>query len=313
MNDNFKYDIAFSFCQEDENIAYEINDYLKDAHKVFIYSKRQNELVGSDGEIEFKRTFSEYSRVVVVLYREKYGTTTWTRIEEEAIRNRAYDEGYDFTIFIPLEENNAIPKYLPKTRIWYDYMRFGPQNAANIISFLVTERGGQAIKETPKEKAERIKRKIHFNDKLQNYLKSPDASIDANQEVENLFNICKEKANDIFNGLNFQITKDNLKFITIHHEKMLLTFRWSCYWSNSLENSKLEVTINKYRNSSDPFQSPTPYCIKKHQYDFEKNINWENIWRLKSNKSKSSYYKSNILFDLHVSEFLDFIEDEKPN
>ena len=37
--DRFSYDVAFSFLQADEALAYQINDQLQDSLKTFIYSK----------------------------------------------------------------------------------------------------------------------------------------------------------------------------------------------------------------------------------------------------------------------------------
>ena len=68
----------------------------------FIYSDRQTEIAGKDGEKEFNEVFGSQARLVVVLFREKWGQTSWTQIEETAIRNRAFNETYDFALFIPL-------------------------------------------------------------------------------------------------------------------------------------------------------------------------------------------------------------------
>ena len=58
------------------------------------------------------------ARVVVVLYRTGWGETPFTRIEMNAIKGRAFDTGYDFTIFIPVEKGVGLPPWLPKTQLW---------------------------------------------------------------------------------------------------------------------------------------------------------------------------------------------------
>ena len=105
----FKYDVAFSFCEEDEADATRLNDLLQDRLSTFLYSKKQEALAGTDGEETFSRVFAEEARVVVIFHRAKWGTTPWTRIEETAIRNRAFQKGYDFTLFIPREEPPKMP------------------------------------------------------------------------------------------------------------------------------------------------------------------------------------------------------------
>ena len=65
--------------------------------KAFIYSEQQKVLAGRDGEQLFNAVFGEKARVVVILFRKEWGQTPFTRIEETAIKNRAFDYGYDFT------------------------------------------------------------------------------------------------------------------------------------------------------------------------------------------------------------------------
>jgi len=51
MNGEFKYEVAFSFLQDDEQLALEIANRVRDRVSVgvFLYSERQDELVGTDG------------------------------------------------------------------------------------------------------------------------------------------------------------------------------------------------------------------------------------------------------------------------
>jgi hypothetical protein len=50
MDEEFKYDIAFSFLSQDETAAQQINDALQDRYQTFLYSERQKELAGTDGD-----------------------------------------------------------------------------------------------------------------------------------------------------------------------------------------------------------------------------------------------------------------------
>ncbi len=136
----YEFDVAFSFLAKDEGVAMAIASHLE-GRKVFIYSERQSELAGRDGEIRFKETFGEKSRLVVVLYRPDWGTTTWTRFEEEAIKNRAFDHGYSFTLFVAMETSNPAPKWLPRTQLWTNYQRFGVDGCAAIIDSKLNEMG----------------------------------------------------------------------------------------------------------------------------------------------------------------------------
>jgi len=296
MEPQFKYDVAFSFCQEDEQLAYEIADQLSDSIESFIYSKKQNELVGKDGEIEFKKTFSENARVVVVLYREKYGTTPWTRIEEDAIRGRAYNSGYDFTLFISLDKN--IPIYLPKTRIWYNIERFGTKGAATVISSLINEQGGEIKEISAKEKAGKLQRKLEFKSKVEAYRQSHEAIGNALKEVDRLFEVGETKVKETFNGLNYGFNMEPREYFRVVYQNFVLVVQWSRSFNNSLDKSGLKISF---------LENPSnQYKLKQYEYDFDKNVNWENVWRLRNNDNE--LFKTEYLVEKHLKELMDFIE-----
>ncbi len=107
--DDYKYEVAFSFLQDDEQLALEIADRIRDrvSVKVFVYSERQDELVGTDGVDVFSRVFGEESRIVPVLCRQGWGETKWTRVEENAIRARGFEEGHDFVLLVKLDATDV--------------------------------------------------------------------------------------------------------------------------------------------------------------------------------------------------------------
>jgi hypothetical protein len=166
MKPNFKYDVAFSFLSQDEKLAQDLFDLLKDTLNCFIHSEEQKKLAGTEGEVTFNKVFTEEARVVVILYRKGWGETNWTRIEETAIRNRGHDEGYDFALLIPLDEIPKPPKWFPKNRLWIGINRFGIENAATVIDARVQQQDGKpkilsladkiVIKEKQKEKRREI-------------------------------------------------------------------------------------------------------------------------------------------------------------
>jgi len=155
---DFKYDIAFSFTTDDEAVATQINDLIQDRYRTFLYSKAQDQLAGTDGELTFNSVFGKEARTVAVLLRPEWGHTPWTRIEETAIRNRAYSEGYDFTTFIVTAPKTQVPEWVPKTRLWYNLPRFGIKGAASLLEARIEERGGAAVEETIADRAARLQR-----------------------------------------------------------------------------------------------------------------------------------------------------------
>lgn len=85
-----KYDVAVSFLSRDEPIAAALYERLGEGLRVFFYPRSQEELAGTDGLESMRRPFTDESRMVVVLYREPWGKTEWTRVEETATKERRF-------------------------------------------------------------------------------------------------------------------------------------------------------------------------------------------------------------------------------
>lgn len=182
----FKYDVAFSFVAEDEPLATQLADQFEGRLEVFLYSRRQEQLAGTDGEKTFNEVFSKQARLVVVLYRDGWGQTPWTRIEETAIRNRAFDAGCDFVIFIPLDEKPAVPKWLPRTQLWVGLSRWGVSGAASVIDARFQELGGEPTQETLDHRAARVERTLNYEKHRENYLGSDAGVRGANESFGSL-------------------------------------------------------------------------------------------------------------------------------
>lgn len=174
--DAFEYEVAFSFVAVDESIAIRIADLLRDRFRVFVYSEQQKKLAGRDGEEAFANVFTRQARVVVIFYRQEWGKTPWTRIEETAIRGRAHDQGYDFTLWVPLDKAAVLPMWVPKTRLWYNLERFGDTGLLAVIEQLIQEQGGDTKPETLAERGERMQREIKLGDARTKLIEGYDPS-----------------------------------------------------------------------------------------------------------------------------------------
>jgi hypothetical protein len=118
MSNECEYDVAFSFLHQDEQLAIDVADRIRDRVKAFIYSEQQKDLIASDGVDNFSQVFLHGARVVVILFRETWGTTKWTRVEETAIKSRHLNEGPKFLIVASLDGTHPI--WYPDTWIWGD-------------------------------------------------------------------------------------------------------------------------------------------------------------------------------------------------
>lgn len=185
----FKYDIAFSFLGADEPLARELNTRLKDRVSTFIYSdaERQTRLAGRDGEEAFARVFGEEARTVAVLYRAGWGEKGFTAAEAAAIRNRAFDHSYEFTTFIPLDDPPAVPKWLPKNRIWFDMKKWGKDGAAAVLESRIREHDGEPTEASFEALAAQKVRAQREADERFAFLHRPDVFARASEEFERVF------------------------------------------------------------------------------------------------------------------------------
>lgn len=241
----YKYDVAFSFLAQDESLASELNDLLQDRLKTFLYSKRQGELAGTDGEQTFNSVFGEQSRVVVVLFREGWGESPWTRIEETAIRNRAYDHGYDFVKFIPLDDQPKVPKWLPRTQLWLGLKRWGVAGTASVIEARVEECGGEPHEESVQERAARLERSLTYNERRQRFLGSEEGvrSVDKSfDQLEEEFNALIEKIKSSGISMVFCLKKSGKKIVILG---LNIGFSLSLHrkYANTLTDTELIFTI----------------------------------------------------------------------
>lgn len=102
--DAVNYDVAISFLTTDEPLALELADNLTGL-EVFVYSKEQETIGGTDGLETFGHVFRDDSRIQAVLYRDGWGATPWTRVEAMAIRDKCLSDGFDNLVFVRLDDS----------------------------------------------------------------------------------------------------------------------------------------------------------------------------------------------------------------
>jgi len=117
------------------------------------------------------KVFAEESRIVVVLYREGWGQTKWTRVEENAIRTRGFNEGHEFVLLVKLDAAKP-PVWLPPTRIYLGFERYGIDGVASAVETRVQASGGEVHTESVGEYAARVTRDLDFETQRRHFLNS---------------------------------------------------------------------------------------------------------------------------------------------
>lgn len=275
MSGSFSYDVAISFLADDEARAREIEASLPNL-KVFVYSERQIEIAGTDGAETFSNVFGRDARIVVVLYRETWGTTKWTRIEETAIKNRVLNDGADFLTFVHLEPGKPTPRWLPQTRIWVDLARLGVAGAVSIIEERVRQAGGAVREETAEENAARLRQEQQAEGERIGFLRS-DAGVAAARELagalfDNVERIAKAAS------MQFERTQDG---VSVYRNGFTIEVYWAYHYNNSLRYSVLHVI--EWRGRPDfgehrYARSKPPDELKRHELDFDVERG-ERVWR----------------------------------
>lgn len=308
MNEQkFEYDIAFSFAQKDEALAYSIYQLLKDALKCFIYSEEQKKLAGTDGEKTFNQVFSKDSRIVVIFHSQDWGNTKWTRIEETAIRNKGFDEGYDFVILIPTDKPVNPPKWLPKTRLWVGLERWGIESAASVIEARVQEFGGQIKELTVVEKLAQAEEKIKQKRKVEQLLSSSEGAKIAEQEFFKLKSEFESTANEIKGTLgdwHLMIKNNRYQGINLWSYDHCLTLQWyGDYAFITLSEGYYDENLQK----TDHFYDYKQILTARKQFDI--NEFDQNGWSDKD--TRKNFLTTKKLADKYLNQFFDIVQKHR--
>jgi len=308
---DYKNEVAFSFLQQDEKIAFDINDQVSDRLSTFIYSKKQEELGGTDGEKTFNKVFYELSRVVVVLFRDGWGQTSWTRIEETAIKNRAFDKGWDFLILVNLDNKSTLPTWIPRTYIWLDYERYKSEGAAAIIEQKVKEKGGQVRPETIEDKANRLKRLRTAEKERDEFLQDYSTIQLAINEVKTIMTKLKEikeEIEDPATDLHLATTQEDGRLYEFGSDGYFLSFNLSTPFQNGLDG-RLRVSLYE-KSGTEPFDYKEN-IFKQTSYRFDcdliGNVGWSDF------ESGKNFIKTNQLINIWAKKFIEDIRKRKKN
>lgn len=273
----FAYDVAFSFLGQDEPVAVALNERLQGRLRTFIYSDpdRQVLLAGRDGEDRFSRVFGAEARTVVVLYRQGWGDRGFTAVEERAIRNRAFDLGYDFVTFIPLDDIPAVPPWLPKNRIWVGLKRWGLDHAATVIESRVQEAGGTPSEESAEHVAARARREIEASNRRAALLETEAGvrgAIEAFEEFTGAMKALQQQHSDLV-----QRVGHSGPLVEVLGGKWRVTVRFDVMYANTLRGAKLRVA--EWKHDAWPFYFAEREPERTTDYGCDIGPNEEYGWR----------------------------------
>ena len=290
----FQYDVAFSFLSQDEPLAQELCDLLSQRYETFLYSRRQKEIAGADGEQKFKATFVTLSRFVVVLYRKGWGETPFTRYEEQAIRDRAYEHGYDFLKLIPLDDPPEMPAYVPRPNLWINTQRWGARDAAAVIDARLQELGSEPRAETVVSRAQRVTREREFERRRNAFHRSSEGVRAAEESVHAIQVSLQELVVEInaAASLSLRCISKHLTTIVAGAGKNTLGVHWQTRFANSLEESILAIEVwvgpPTWSGMFNPFSDRRSRPLASSQFKFELHQSGDLAW-VQEGADRASY------------------------
>ena len=195
----FDFDVAFSFLDKDKSLALRLEAKLQPKLNVFVYATRQGMLAGTDGLESFRTVFNSKSRLAVVLYRDGWGDTKFTRIEQNAIRDRGLDDQWEnFLLFVTLNDSDPVPAWLPKRHIRLSYSEFGFDEVVSAIKNRARAIGATPRSENVLQEALRLKEEHDVREERQIALSANNVSLGpAQSEVSLVFDQLEERVSKL--------------------------------------------------------------------------------------------------------------------
>ncbi|MCK6559660.1 hypothetical protein HUU39_19250 [candidate division KSB1 bacterium] len=287
MDQSKKYDVAISLRWTDVEHARALYEILRDRLDVFFADEKQYDLVGTDGEKSFGHIFRDQSRVVVIFYRHDWGTTPFTRAEEAAIKQRAWNEGYNFSIWIPMDEFKAVPPYVPPQHVWFDFERYGVNGLASVVEERVRESGREVRPETAVDRLRKVKRRIDLEKERESFERSQDGVAfvaDSFRRLEEAINLQLGKYREVSADIPFLLEREGDR-LRVTSWPYRCSFHIDRYASNVITGASLTAYVNEHVNSSDRRDN----WSKVKQIEFKPTLddNGNPTWRLRSGECHS--------------------------
>lgn len=118
-----EYHVAISFLRRDLALAERIRNGLEPSFRTFVYSREQEEVALHDGMDRFRTVFKDNAKISLVLHREQWGQTSWTNVEESAIRDRCLHTRIRNLAIVTLDDS-PLPAWVPETHIAFDSTQY---------------------------------------------------------------------------------------------------------------------------------------------------------------------------------------------
>lgn len=313
--DTKRWDVAISFVLQDISIAEALYTELSKGLKVFFSPRRQEEIAGTDGMETFRNTFLNDSRLNVVVYRQHWGTTPWTAVEANAIRDSCTQNQFRNIFVFNVENTRVFPSWLPHNHMRFDLGEYSLDQVVGAIKLRVTEQGGHHEPLTPLKEAQ-----IMGAEQQYQWVRSSVRSIDnlpkIQAELDRLFTAIETQCSEIQNAgsLDIECEVNEKQSCILRCEQVGMILRWNQPYQNALYQAMLSVGtyLGHLRLSRDAglrvhFQQPQN--LKQTEYDPDISRSREFGWKL-AGKSEE-FIASENLAQNSLMDFLKLIKKQR--
>jgi hypothetical protein len=247
-SEEYKYNVAISLLAQDLDYAKELDVEIRKVVRgeVFLYPRRQEPLAIA-GELveEFTHVFRDQARVVLVLYRARWGTTPYTSIEQEALRSRrTRTTSFRFALVVSLETDGPrAPEWYPASDLVMDPENFSAEAIARVVAARVEEAGGKTGPENLAERHLRLQQEQAQREELEQRLAfQGPKQIEAEARI--LFGLLKQRAEELTGRGNEPLQyQERDRACSIRYRWPALVVAWTRQWANSLEGANLSVAV----------------------------------------------------------------------
>jgi hypothetical protein len=242
-----KFDVALSFLARDIEVARAICNAISPSLRVFLYERNQEEVAGTDGMESFRAVFRHDAALNVVLYRDGYGETRWTRVELTAIQERALEDGWQTVLVAALESHAKAPKWLPQSRIFASIAEFGVGGVSAVILARARELGLQERTESPVELAARLHREGRDADRRSSVERSTWGVTAAETEADRIFQRIKTLLGEVAASAVGErvLCGMNSRFLGAQVRNHGVLVNWHVHYSNALDDACLTYVIKQ--------------------------------------------------------------------
>lgn len=300
-----KYEVAISFLSRDEPIAKDLHDRLSASLSVFFFPRNQEELAGTNGMETMRLPFLDQSRISIVLYRDGWGKTPWTGVEETAITEGCLKGGWKKLFFIMLDESKNLPTWLPEHHVRFNLKDYGIDQAVGAIKLRVQEQGGTFTHDDANNRARiakqeadylATKKRLFWDQKwITEYVRPTVMSIFQDISARTTA-IAKE------HGLPIGASVNNQRCL-IQDGYVSVAASWQQTYANNLEDARFIVSDFNGVWAEGGFQFRRPEELHQRRYCAELSHGGELCWIEEQNPDV--HFTHERLADQVVKDFLD--------